>query len=210
LFAKRAGAIKKTVFASERDGEDILEARDAWEEWQTRCDASALVFLDETSATTDMIRRYGRAKGGSRCLDDAPGGHWKTMTFIAGLRVDGLTAPWCLDSPMGGCAFLTYVETQLCPTLKPGDIVIADHLSSHKVAGVREVIETTGASIRYWPPYSPDLNPIEQVFAKLKALLRKARATSFDALWKTIGRLVNLFSKQECLHYFQNSGYART
>lgn len=132
------------------------------------------------------------------------------MTFIAGLRVDGITAPWCLDSAMSGPSFLTYVKTQLCPTLKPGDIVVADNLSSHKVAGVRELIEATGAGIFYLPPYSPDLNPIEQVFSKLKTLLRKAMARSFDALWQTIGQLINHFSKEECLNYFRNSGYERT
>lgn len=157
-----------------------------------------------------MIRRYGRAKGAERCLDDAPGGHWKTMTFIAGLRADGLTAPWCLDSAMNGPAFLTYVETQLCPTLKSGDIVIADNLSSHKVAGVRELIEATGAKILYLPPYSPDLNPIEQAFAKLKTLLRKAMARSFEALWKTIGKLLDRFSEHEATNYFRNSGYEQT
>ena len=125
-----------------------------------------------------MIRRYGRARGGARCLDDAPGGHWKVMTFIAGLRAHGITAPWCLDNAMTGAAFVTYIETQLCPTLKPGDIVIADNLSSHEVASIRELVEVKGARILYLPPYSPDLNPIEQVFAKLKTLLRKAIARS--------------------------------
>lgn len=188
----------------------MQEARAAWRQWQTDCDISKLVFLDETGATTDMIRRYGRAKGGARCFDDAPGGHWKTMTFIAGLRVDELTAPWCLDGAMNGDAFKTYLETQLAPTLKPGDIVIADNLSSHKVAGVRQIIEARGAHMLYLPPYYTDLKPIEQVFAKLKALLRKAMARSWETLWKTIGRLLPLFEKQECKNYFKNSGYGRT
>ena len=131
------------------------------------------------------------------------------MTFIAGLRADGITAPWCLDNAMTGAAFLTYIETQLCPTLKPGDIVIADNLSSHKVAGIRELVEAKGARILYLPPYSSNLNPIEQVFAKLKTLLRKAMARSCDTLWKTIGRLLPLFSKQECRNYFADSGYDR-
>lgn len=197
------------MFATEQAREDVKEARVFWQEWQKTCDPSKLVFLDETGATTNMIRRYGRARGGARCLDDAPGGHWKVMTFIAGLRADGITAPWCLDNAMTGAAFLTYIETQLCPTLKQGDIVIADNLSSHKVAGIRELVEAKGARILYLPPYSPDLNPIEQVFAKLKTLLRKAMARSFDTLWKTIGRLLPLFSKQECRNYFANSGYGR-
>lgn len=154
-----------------------------------------------------MIRKYGRARGKKRCLDDTPNGHWKTMTFIAGLRVDGIIAPWCLDAPMNGETFKTYLQTQLMPALKPGDVVICDNLSSHKVAGIREIIEAQGAKIFYLPPYSPDLNPIEQVFAKLKALLRKAAERSFEKLWKTIGKLLNLFNSQECSNYFKNSGY---
>ncbi len=132
------------------------------------------------------------------------------MTFIAGLRMDKITAPWCLDGPMNGLAFKTWLETQLVPTLGPGDIVIADNLSAHKVAGVNEIIEASGASIMYLPAYSPDLNPIEQVFAKLKTLLRKAMARSYDALWQIIGKLLEKFSKPECKNYFRNSGYART
>lgn len=198
------------MFASEQDREDVREARVVWRAWQQTCDVSKLVFLDETSATTDMIRRYGRAKGGARCFDDAPGGHWQTMTFIAGLRVNGITAPWCLDRAMTGEAFKTYLKTQLAATLKLGDLVIADNLSSHKVSGVKEIIEAAGAKIIYLPPYSPDLNPIEQVFAKLKTLLRKAMARSFEALWKSIGQLLSHFSEQECQNYFENSGYDRT
>jgi transposase len=168
------------------------------------------VFFDETGARTDMIRRYGRARGGARCFDDAPGGHWKSMTFIAGLRMNAITAPWCLDGPMNGKIFKAYLETQLAPTLKSGDIVIADNLSAHKVAGVRAIIEKAGATIAYLPPYSPDLNPIEQVFSKLKTLLRKAMARSYDALWKTIAKILPRFQKQECNNYFKNSGYGQT
>ncbi len=135
------------MFATEQARDDVKEARVFWQEWQKTCDPSKLVFLDETGATTNMIRRYGRARGGARCLDDAPGDHWKVMTFIAGLRADGITAPWYLDNAMTGAAFLTYIETQLCPTLKPGDIVIADNLSSHKVAGIRELVEAKGSRI---------------------------------------------------------------
>ncbi len=124
--------------------------------------------------------------------------------------MDKISAPWCLDGPMNGSAFKTYLETQLVPTLGPGDIVIADNLPAHKVAGVKQIIEARGASIVYLPAYSPDLNPIEQVFAKLKTLLRKAMARSYDALWQTIGKLLNNFSKQECQNYFRNAGYGRT
>jgi transposase len=154
-----------------------------------------------------MTRLYGRSPAGQRCHDHVPGGHWRTMTFIAGLRVDGITAPWCLDAVMNGPAFLIYLETQLCPTLKPGDIVICDNLASHKVAGVQELIAAKGAKILYLPPYSPDLNPIEQAFSKIKALLRKAAERSADALWKAIGRIIQTFSAGECKNYFSNSGY---
>jgi transposase len=131
-----------------------------------------LVFIDETWATTNMTRRYGRAKRGARLIAAVPHGHWKTTTFIGALRADGLSAPTVFDGPINGARFLAYVQQVLVPSLKPGDIVILDNLSSHKVAGVREAIQAAGAELRYLPPYSPDLNPIEQMFAKLKALLR--------------------------------------
>ncbi len=178
------------------------------EEWQQQSwEANKLGFLDETATATDMTRLYGRAPKGKRCVDYTPGGHWKTTTFIAGLRADGLTAPLVLDGPMNGEVFLAYVQNFLCPTLKPGDIVIADNLSRHKVTGVKEAIEATGASLRYLPPYSPDLNPIETVFAKLKALLRKAACRTVEALWQELGRLLPIFSPQECANHFQAAGY---
>jgi len=185
----------------------VQKARAIWEEWQQTCDISKLVFLDETGTTTDLARVYGRSLAGTRLVDHVPGGHWNTMTFIAGLRMDRLIAPWCLDGAISGEAFETYLATQLASTLQPGDIVICDNLACHKVAGVQEIIDATGATIRYLPPYSPDLNPIEQVFAKMKALLRKAMARSFDRLWKTIGQLIPLFTKQECQNYFSHAGY---
>jgi transposase len=170
-------------------------------------DPARLVFLDETGASTNMTRRYGRSPRGQRCVAAAPYGHWKTTTFIAGLRHDSITAPMVIDGPMDGAAFLAYVRTFLCPTLHAGDIVIADNLGSHKVAGVREAIEATGATIHYLPPYSPDLNPIERLFAKLKALLRKAAKRSVDALWNHIGVLLDTFSPAECRNYFASAGY---
>ena len=154
-----------------------------------------------------MTRTRGRAPRGKRCVASVPHGHWKTTTFMAGLRVNDITAPMVLDGPMDGETFLAYVRTFLCPTLTPGDIVIADNLSSHKVAGVREAIEATGATLRYLPPYSPDLNPIEKLFAKLKALLRKAAHRTVDALWNEIGKLLDSFSPNECKNYFASSGY---
>jgi transposase len=165
------------------------------------------VFLDETGASTNMTRRYGRAPVGERCVACVPHGHWKTTTFIAGLRVDALTAPMVLDGPMDGEALLVYVREFLCPTLRPGDMVIADHLPSHKVAGVREAIEAVGATLCFLPPYSPDLNPIEKLFSKLKALLKKTACGSIGELWDEIGRLLDAFSPEECKNYFESSGY---
>lgn len=165
------------------------------------------MFLDETGASTNMTRRYGRAPVGERCVACVPHGHWKTTTFIAGLRVDALTAPMVLDGPMDGEAFLVYVREFLCPTLRPGDMVIADNLPSHKVAGVREAIEAVGATLCFLPPYSPDLNPIEKLFSKLKALLKKTACRTIGELWDEIGRLLDAFSPEECKNYFESSGY---
>lgn len=182
-------------------------ARREWIERQPTLDVTKLVFLDETGASTNMTRTRGRAPKGVRCVASVPHGHWKTTTFIAGLRYHDITAPMVLDGPMDGEAFLVYVRTFLCPTLHPGDIVIADNLRSHKVAGVRDAIEVAGATLRYLPPYSPDLNPIEKLFSKLKTLLRKAAKRSVDALWNEIGQLLKRFSPEECTNYFQSSGY---
>ncbi len=155
-----------------------------------------------------MARRRGRAKRGQRLVAAVPHGHWKTTTFVAGLRHDDITAPFVIDRPMNAAIFRTYIERCLAPTLRPGDIVIMDNLSSHKVEGIAQAIEARGAKLCYLPPYSPDLNPIEQAFAKLKALLRKAAARSIEALWQTIGRLLDQFTPEECKNYFQNAGYA--
>lgn len=157
-----------------------------------------------------MTRHYGRAPRGRRCTASAPLGHWETTAFVAALRYRQLTAPMLTDGPMDGDVFLAYVEHFLCPTLRPGDIVVLDNLSSHKVAGVREAIESAGATLRPLPPYSPDLNPIENLFAKLKALLRKAATRTLDALWLEVGSLLNAFSPTECANYFAASGYVST
>ena len=171
-------------------------------------DPHAFVFLDETGATTNMARRYGWSPKGERLVDAAPHGHWKTTTFLAGLRSTGIIAPLVLDGPMTGAAFLAYVRQFLAPELKPGDVVVMDNLAAHKVAGVRDAIAAVGASILSQPPDSPDQNPIEQLFSKLKALLRKAAARTREALWTTIGNLLDAFSPAECSNYLQNSGYA--
>jgi transposase len=170
-------------------------------------DPARFVFLDETGASTNMVRRYGRCPKGERLLAAAPQGHWKTTTFVAGLRQAGIVAPYVLDGPMTGEVFRAYVEQMLAPNLEPGDVVVLDNLAAHKVAGVAEAIRAVGASLLYLPPYSPDLNPIEQVFAKLKALLRKAAARTRDALWDTIGRLLDEFPPAECENYLLNCGY---
>jgi transposase len=157
-----------------------------------------------------MTRRHGRTPKGERLVAAVPHAQWKTTTFIGALRSSGLTAPAVIDGAVNGDIFLAYVCQVLVPTLKPGDTVILDNLSSHKIAGIREAIEVAGAELRYLPPYSPDLNPIEQLFAKLKALLRKIAARSVEALWTAIGQLIAQFDPQECANYLRNSGYVRS
>ncbi len=154
-----------------------------------------------------MSRLRGRARRGERVLAAVPWGHWRTTTFVAGLRLSGLTAPLVLDGPMDGAAFKAYIEQFLAPSLKPGDIVVMDNLPSHKVAGVREAIKSAGAYLLYLPPYSPDLNPIEQFFAKLKANLRKASARTVEELWQAIADILDNFNPEECANYFRNSNY---
>ena len=165
------------------------------------------MLIDETGATTAMARRYGRARRGHRVVGAVPHGHWKTTTFIAALRHDGLSAPCVFDGAINGERFLAYVEQALAPTLDCGDVVIMDNLPAHKVQGVREAIHARGARLLYLPPYSPDLNPIEQLFAKLKTLLRTAAARTVEALWRTIGQLLDAFSPTECAHYLAHAGY---
>ena len=167
-----------------------------------------LVFIDETWATTNMTRVRGRSPRGERLVAAVPHGHWKTSTFVAALRTSGLTAPLVLDGAMNGEAFRAYVEQILAPTLAPGDIVIMDNLAAHKVAGIRQAIEACGATLLYLPPYSPDLNPIEPSFAKLKALIRKHAPRSRKVLWNAIGSFLPNFLPHECENYFTHAGYA--
>jgi len=175
---------------------------------QPTLDQKRLVFVDETGTNTQMTRLRGRCAKGKRLVDYAPHGHWKTTTFVAGLRSDAITAPLVVDRPMNGVIFLAWLEQQLSPTLAEGDVVIMDNLPAHKVAGVRAIIEKAGARLLYLPPYSPDLNPIEMMFAKLKALLRKAKERTIDKLWDRIGDLLDEFSSMECANYFAHDGYA--
>ena len=194
--------------ASEQDRPDVAVRRAKWKVWQAGLDPERLVFLDETWAKTNMTRPRGRSLEGTRLIAKVPHGHWKTTTFLAALRSTGLTAPLVIDGPVNGGIFLAYVEQHLVPTLKAGDIVIMDNLSSHKRAGVREAIESVGASLVYLPPYSPDFNPIELLFSKFKWLLRSVADRTIEALWQTCGKLLDEFSEPECRNYFRHCGYA--
>jgi transposase len=165
------------------------------------------VFIDETWTSTNMARLRGRAPKGERLRAGVPHGHWKTSTFVAGLRLNGIAAPMVLDGPINRDAFQAYVDQVLVPELSPGDVVVMDNLSSHKGQDVRRSIEAAGASLLYLPPYSPDFNPIENAFAKLKALLRKAAERTLGALWDRIGILLNAFTPAECANYFAAAGY---
>jgi transposase len=170
-------------------------------------DPARFVFLDETGTATNLARRYGRSPYGERLVAAVPQGHWRTTTLVAGLKQSGIVAPLVLDGPITGPAFRAYVEQFLAPALAPGDVVVLDNLPAHKVDGVRQAIAAAGASLLYLPPYSPDLNPIEQLFAKLKALLRKAAARTRDELWQAIGRLLATVSPAECARYLHHCDY---
>jgi transposase len=177
---------------------------------QSSLNPTKLVFIDETSTNTKMTRAYGRCPTNQRLIGRQPFGHWKTTTFIAGLRCDAITAPFVLDGAMDRDAFLVYLDQVLGPTLSPGDIVIMDNLATHKGDAVRDLIHAKGATLMYLPPYSPDLNPIELAFAKLKTLLRKAGERTVGGLWDRIGSVLDAFTPQECANYLKHDGYAAT
>ncbi|WP_246811258.1 IS630 family transposase [Mesorhizobium sp. AA22] len=198
---------KKSAHALEQDRPDILKRRRAWFDGQLDLDPARLVFIDETGLSTKMARLRGRALRGERCRAGVPHGHWKTTTFTGALRLTGMTAPFVYDGAMNGVVFLAYVEQVLAPTLTPGDVVVMDNLPAHKSGGVREAIEAAGAKLMFLPPYSPDFNPIENAFAKLKALLRARAERTIAALWDTVGALVDLFTPTECENYFKAAGY---
>lgn len=178
--------------------------------WQLGLDPTKIVFLDETWVKTNMARRYGRSRRGTRLVAKVPHGHWKTTTFVAALRSTGLTAPLVLDGAMNGRTFLAYIQQQLVPTLAADDLVVMDNLAAHKVAGVREAIEQTGAQLVYLPPYSPDLNPIELAFAKFKWLVRSAAERTADGLWNRCGEILDHFTPTECSAYLRHCGYKAT
>jgi transposase len=196
------------VVAGERDRPDVARRRAQWIKYQDRVDPARLVFIDETWTRTNMASLRGWAPRGSRLIGKVPDGRWRTMTFLAALRHDRITAPWLLEGPIDGESFATYVEKVLLPTLRHGDIVIMDNLGSHRGKVIRQLIRSAGAKLVLLPKYSPDLNPIEQVFAKLKHLLRKAAARTVETVCTAIGELLGAFTKNECANYFKNSGYA--
>jgi len=198
------------VLAREQDRPDVARRRAQWRIYQRRIDPARLVFIDETWTKTNMAPLRGWARRGERLRAKVPYGHWNTMTFVAALRRDRIEAPWLLDQPMNADRFLVYVQKVLAPTLQRGDMVVVDNLQSHKRADIRQAIRDAGAKLFFLPKYSPDLNPIEQVFSKLKHLLRKAEARSQPAVCRTIGALLSSYSAEECNNYFRNSGYDRS
>ena len=196
------------MHASEQDRPDVARRRVRWKTHQSKLDPERLVFIDETWAKTNMTRSHGRCLRGKRLLAKVPHGRWRTLTFLAALRSDRIDAPCVLDGPINGQSFLAYVEQFLVPTLKSGDIVIMDNLGSHKGQAVRRALRAIGAKLFFLPPYSPDLNPIEQVFAKLKTLLRKADERTVETTWQRIGTLLDRFTPDECANYLTHAGYA--
>ncbi|MEZ5935615.1 MAG: IS630 family transposase [Alphaproteobacteria bacterium] len=196
--------------AAEQDRPDVAAKRRRWRAWQRFMDPERFVFIDETATATNMTRRYGRCPSNQRLVAKAPHGHWKTTTFVAGLRQSGITAPLVLDGPMTGAAFRAHAEPFLAPALEPGDVVVMDNQSAHKVDGVRQAIERAGASVIYLPPYSPDLNPIEQVFAKIKAILRKVAARTKEVLWDAIRIALERCDADEFEGYLRHCGYGAT
>lgn len=191
----------------EQEQAELLKRRQDWFDAQPDLDPTRLVFIDETGLSTKMARLRGRAPRGERCRAGVPHGHWKTTTFTGALRLTGMTAPMVLDGAMNGVVFRAYVEQVLAPTLSPGDIVVMDNLPAHKAQGVREAIEHAGAELRYLPPYSPDFNPIEMAFSKLKSVMRSKAERTVEALWNTLGSAIELFEPDECANYFSAAGY---
>ena len=202
-----ASPLKKSLRAAERQRADVARARRRWIREQGWLDTARLVFIDETAITTNMVRLNGWSPCGERLVADAPMGHWETVTFIAGLRQTGIVAPMVIKGAMNGDAFLAYIEQCLAPTLKRGDIVVADNVSFHKVAGVEAAIAAVGASLRYLPQYSPDLNPIELVFHPVKTLLRKAAERTIEGLLRGVRSFIRELDPSECMRYFKHAGY---
>lgn len=201
---------KKTLIAAEQDRPDVVERRTQWQASQGDIDPNKVVFIDETWAKTNMRRRYGRSPLGTRLKEKTPCARWQTTTFLGGLRAGGFIAPLTVEGAINGPVFRAWVEQHLAPMLAPGDIVVMDNLSSHRVPGVREAIEAAGAELRYLPPYSPDLNPIELAFSKLKKLLRDGAERTVDKLTQLCGTVLDAFTERECRNYFKHCGYRYT
>jgi len=198
------------LHAAEQERPDVAEARAEWRNQQPGLTSARLIFLDETSVKTNMVRQYGRAPRGERLVGSVPHGHRKTSTFIGCLHEGGVIAPYVIDGAVNGSLFVAYVEQQLATALRPGDIVIMDNLPVHKAAGVRAAIEAAGAKLLYLPPYSPDLNPIEMVFAKMKAQLRAAAIRTVEALWRALGTIADALTPAECVNYIRHCGYLQS
>src|SRR6266404_396768 len=202
-----ASPSKKSLQAAERKRAEVARARRRWIREQGWLDTARLVFIDETAVTTNMVRLDGWSPRGERLLADAPMGHWETVTFIAGLRQTGIVAPMLIKGAMNGEAFLAYIEQCLVPTLQRRDLVVVDNVPFHKVAGVEELIQAVGGSLRYLPPYSPDLNPIELLFHPLKTCLRKAAERTMEGLHRCVRSYIRVLDPAECIRYFRHSGY---
>ena len=196
------------MLALEQARSDVARRRRRWQSWQAKLDPRRLVFIDETWIKTNMTPLHGWGRKGDRLRGFAPHGHWRTQTFLGALRCDRLTAPCVFDGPINGECFRAYVEQQLVPVLNPGDIVVMDNLGSHKSPALRRIIRAAGARLWYLPPYSPDLNPIEQAFAKIKHWMRCAQKRTSEETWRHIGSLVASIQPKECHNYFVNAGYA--
>ena len=205
--AARVDIQKKTAHALEQERKNILKRRQDWFDGQPDLDPRRLVFIDETCLSTKMARLRGRALRGERCRAGVPHGHWKTTIFTAGLRLTGMTAPFVHEGAMNSEIFQAYVEHVLVPTLSPGDVIVLDNLPAHKGPGARKAIERAGARMMFLPPYSPDFNPIEMAFAKLKALLRAKAARTVTALWDAAGSVLDAFTPDECTNFFTAAGY---
>jgi transposase len=203
-------ALKKSLRASEQDRPDVARRRRQWTQHQGKVDPTRLVFIDETWVKTNMTRTHGRCLRGQRLVAKVPHGHWKTLTFVAALRCDGIVAPCVLRQPVNAVSFHAWVRQFLLPTLRPGDVVVMDNLGSHKRQAIRAAIRAAGAHLLFLPAYSPDLNPIEQVFAKLKALLRKADARSVEEVEAVLAAVLDQFEPDECARYLCNAGYRST
>jgi transposase len=207
LFASASGTKKKTLSAEEQNREDVREKREEWRQAAAALAIECLVFLDETGAKTNMTRLYGRAENGDRVNDSAPAGHWNTTTLIAAVGKDGPIAPFLIEGAIDGDVFLAYVEKFLAPALRPGDILVMDNLSTHKSAAALRLIEKRGASVLFLPPYSPDYNPIEKMWSKIKALLRKAAARTAEDLTNAVKAALNAVTADDIRGWFRSCGY---